>query len=327
MWQRYFWVLALGLGLCVVSRGQTKDVKVGFSSDVFYASELNDSVDITLLYSVPVRGPRDDRGPDELVHVKVVGGSATLTNDYTLPQYDTVFFSGGSGTQGKKFRIGIVKDLLAEGVETVELRIEPEYDKTILTRTNATLKIYDPNAGKVRFAATNILASEAAGVAIAELVREGGTSGDMELEVYPAFGFGPGLATYYDSERGPFVARFADGQERTAIQVGLVQDSSVEGPETLGLTLYDPVQGAWSGADTTMSVTIQDDSINVLQTTDGLSISWAAPCEGCELQRAEHAGAGPSDWQKVEGSVTEVEGIFSVNESAGNGTRFYRLKK
>lgn len=327
MWKRYFWVFAFWLGCCVCATGQTKDVKVGFSSDVFYASELNDAVDITLLYSVPTRGPRDDRGPDELVYVRVVGGSATLTNDYSLPQYDAVFFAGGSGTQTKTFRIGIVKDMLAEGVETIELRIEPGYDTTILTRTNARLKIYDPNAGKVRFATTNIVASESAGVAVAELVREGGTSGDMELEVYPAFGFGPGLATYYDAERGPFVARFADGQERTTIQVGLVQDSSVEGPETLGLTLYDPVQGAWSGSDTTMSVTIQDDSINVSQTADGVSISWAAPCEGCELQRADHAAAGPSDWQKVEAPVTEAEGIFSVNESVGTGTRFYRLKK
>jgi hypothetical protein len=327
MWKRYFWVLVVGLGFCVCVSGQTKDVEVGFASDVFYASELNEAVDIELVYSVPTRGPRDDRGPNELVHVKVVGGSATVTNDYILPQYDVVFFDGGSGTQVKRFRIGIVKDLMAEGVETVELRIEPGYDTTILTQTNATLKIYDPNAGKVRFAATEIVASEAAGEAVAELVRDGGTSGDMELVVYPAFGFGPGLATYYDSARGPFMAKFADGQERTTIRVGLVQDSEVEGPERLGLTLYDPVQGAWSGADTSMWVTIQDDSINVSQTADGVSISWAAPCEGCELQRAEEAGAGASGWQKVEGVVTEVDGRFSVKETVGVGTRFYRLKK
>jgi hypothetical protein len=326
MRKRYLGVLVIGLSLC--AKGQIpRDVEVGFSRDTFYASELNDAVDIELSNRVPVRGPRDDRGPDEMVYVRVVGGSATLTNDYTLPQYDIVFFQGGSGTQVKRFRIGIIKDLLAEGVETVQLQIQPGYDNTILTRTNATLKIYDPDAGKVRFAVTNIVATEAAGEAVAELVREGGTSGDMELEVYPQFGFGPGLANLYDSERGPFLAKFADGQDRTTIRVGLVQDSKVEGPERLGLILYDPVQGAWSGADMSMWVTIQDDSINVSQTADGVLISWAAPCENCELQWTPNAAADAFGWQKVAGQPTEADGKFTVNESVGVGRRFYRLKK
>ena len=112
---------------------------------------------------------------------------------------------------------------------------------------------------------------------------------------------------------------------RPAMAQSILRDAETE---TLFHDMADPLIAAGHlNPKNVQIVLIQDDSINVLQTTDGVSISWAAPCEGCELQRADHAAAGPSDWQKVEAPVTEVEGIFSVNESVGNGTRFYRLKK
>jgi hypothetical protein len=155
-------------------------------------------------------------------------------------------------------------------------------------------------------------------------VREPGTRGELEVEIYPWGGYGVGEASDFDV-RGPLHVKFEDGQDRAEFRMEVVKDSLVEGPERFALRLRDERQNAWVVKNSEMFVTIEDSSIEVSETAEGIVVSWAAPCEGCELEFAEEAGANV--WRKVDALAIEAEGRFRVNETVGERGRFYRLRK
>jgi hypothetical protein len=323
MRKRYWGIL---LAFVVLAQGQeAPTATAGFTGNKFYVSELDGAAEVWVQYLVHSTDPRDGRGPSDWVTLRVVGGTATEREDYE-PVQESIFFDGGSGSQIKKFYITVRKDLLAEEDETIELQLGPALGSTTLSAaTNATLVIVDATVGKVRFAQTNLFASEAAGEVEGELVREGGTKGDIEVDVAPQFSYGLGEAGFEDAQ-GPVRVKFAAGQDRATFKLKLTRDSLVEGTENLRVGLQDERNGAWVTKDE-LVVTIADDSIAVSQSADGIVVSWAAPCQGCELERAEGRLGGA--WQKVTAAPVEADGKFTVTEtlSPGQGAWFYRLRK
>src|SRR5688572_1789588 len=220
---------ALAMAAVATATGQEAPRATIEFGGTFYVSEVDRVAKLTAFYSVYSTQPRNHRGPSDLVRLRVVGGTAVRPEDYTwVPEF--VHFDGMSGSHVKTFEVEVRPDELEESDETIELMMEPEWGNTTLFANPAWVVIVDASVGKVRFATTNLVASEAAGEVEGELVREGGTRGEIEVMVIPWYGFTPGGASRDDAE-GTVSVKFADGQDRATFKLKLAQDSLVEGTE------------------------------------------------------------------------------------------------
>ena len=312
---------------CVISAHAQEEptAEVSFAFDTFFASEIDGRAEIVFMYSVtsPLPpGMRRHVGPSDLVKLNIVGGTAINTKDYwDVPEY--VYFDGNWGSHVKTISFDVSHDDVTEGDESIELELAPGWGNTTLRGTRTKVVIVDSNVGKVRFAETNLVASEAAGFVEGTLLRELGIKGPIEVTVQPWFGYETNRAGFEDAGE-PVVVKFADGQDRASFKLMLTQDSLVEGPEKLTVRLADDRQFAYVSKEQ-LVVTIIDDSLEIARSDGGIIVSWADSCPECELQVSETAAA--SSWRKVEAVATQADNKYSVNEPAIEAGKFYRMKR
>lgn len=114
-----------------------------------------------------------------------------------------------------------------------------------------------PGPGSVGFARRDHSISESGSVAIIEVLREGGSTGEIAV----AFATEDGTAEG-DRDYGRFdvsILTFAEGETSRQLYVPIVSDALVEDDETFYVTLTNPSGGAELGDATTATVTIVDD--------------------------------------------------------------------
>jgi hypothetical protein len=112
-----------------------------------------------------------------------------------------------------------------------------------------------PSAGQFQFAAAFTSVSQNAGNATITVNRTGGTDGVVHVQ----FATADGTATAgqdYTSESGTLT--FADGQASNTFTVPVMNDSQVEGNETVKLTLSNPDGDATLGNPSTAILSIKD---------------------------------------------------------------------
>ena len=206
------------------------------------------------------------------VQLATSNGTATAGSDYTAVT-QTVTFNDGDSV-AKTVNIPITNDLLNEPNETVNITLSGLTGSGELgSPSTAVLTIGDddPIGGYLKFSAANYSVAEG-GVATITVQRTGTltqavtvdyATGDNSTGPQTSCAPTPGntLASSrcdYTSAFGQITFAAGDGADKT-FTVLIDQDSYVEGPESLALTLSNPTNGASLVTPSAATLTINDD--------------------------------------------------------------------
>ncbi|MEG4323454.1 MULTISPECIES: Calx-beta domain-containing protein [unclassified Microcoleus] len=205
--------------------------------------------------------------------VNLTNGTATAPGDYTGTPIAVNFAAGD--TAPKTITIPIVDDTLVEGTETVNLTLaNPTGGATIGTQGTATLSIVDNDTlppSSLQFSAPTFSVNEDGTTSAAVTVtRTGSSTAAVSATVNLANGSATAPADYNNS---PILVNFAAGDSAPkTVTIPIVDDTLVEGNETVNLTLASPTGGATIGTQGTATLNIVDND-----TLPPSSLQFSAP--------------------------------------------------
>ena len=191
------------------------------------------------------------------VDYAVTGGNATTGADFTVSGGDsgTLTWAPDDATS-RTISIQIADDNLVEGVETIELTLSNPVGATLGTTTVTVTINDDDNAGIVSFDSDEYSALENAGSVTITVTRAGNGDGAVSVD-YTAT---DGTATAADYSGGDGTFTWGDGElgPRT-YTITILDDSPLEGDETVNLRLSGPTGGLQLGTPSQATLTIIDD--------------------------------------------------------------------
>ena len=194
------------------------------------------------------------------VNYATSNGTATAGSDYTATNGTLTF---ADGEVSKTFTIPITNDTLVEGNETVNLTLSgPTGGATIGSQATATLTIVDDDVSQpsvLQFNAAAYSVNEAQGTATITVTRTGGSNVPVSIR----YATSDGTATAgsdYSATSGTL--SFAAGETNKTFTIPIINDTQVEGNETVNLTLSSPTGGATLGSQATATLTIVDDEVS-----------------------------------------------------------------
>jgi len=245
------------------------------------------------------------------VNYSTSNGTATVAaSDYTAAT-GTLNFAAGETT--KTFDVDVFNDLVSEANETVNLALT----SGATTVDTSLLSIVDNDNPKASVQLSSPVAgvNEADGTATVSVTLSHATDADVTVDYATADDTALVGSDYVDTNGTlTFIGNVNNGgpgtgQTSKTIQIPITQDLEVEDPETLTLTLSNPLPGGSSilGAPATTTVTIADDDpagvidFESLQydvdETDGLAT--------VTVQRLDGTGGAVSvDYETSDGSAT-----------------------
>ncbi|WYM00653.1 MAG: Calx-beta domain-containing protein [Gloeotrichia echinulata CP02] len=187
--------------------------------------------------------------------INLSNGTATAPSDYNNTPI-TVNFANGETS--KTVTIPIVNDTQFEPNETINLTLtNPQGGATLGTQTTAQLTIINddaPQPGTVSFNTANYTVNEN-GTANINLIRSGGSDGEISVTVTPVDGTATAVSDYNNS---PITVTFANGETSKTVTIPLTDDTIYEPTETVNLTLTNPTGGATLGTQNTAILNIID---------------------------------------------------------------------
>jgi hypothetical protein len=183
----------------------------------------------------------------------VSAGTATSGSDFTAR---TGKLSFTAGQTSKTFFVSIRRDTLNEANETINLTLSDPVGGLLGSQSTATLTMNDDDAaGTVQFSLPTYTVSESGRRATITVTRTGGTASGVSV----TYATSDGTATAgldYTATSGILI--FAANQTSKTFTIPVTNDTTVEGNETINLTLSNPTGGAALGAQNTAQVTISD---------------------------------------------------------------------
>ncbi|WP_261779654.1 Calx-beta domain-containing protein [Microcystis aeruginosa] len=183
-------------------------------------------------------------------------GSAIAGDDYTNTPITVTF---ANGETSKIVTIPINNDTIYEPTETVNLTISnPTGGATLGTQQTATLTIIDNDAvpGVIQFSnATYSVNENGTPVTAVTLTRSNGSDGTVSVTLTPSNGTATAPSDYNNT---PITVNFANGETSKTATIPIIDDTLLEGNETLNLTLSNPTGGATLGSQTTAVLRILD---------------------------------------------------------------------
>jgi uncharacterized delta-60 repeat protein/uncharacterized repeat protein (TIGR01451 family) len=167
--------------------------------------------------------------------------SYSTTNGTATPGLDYTNVSGvisfGPLDTIKTFTIPVVNDSIAEGSETVFVRLfNVVGGATLSTPTNATLTILDDDVS-FRFGSAAYSAREDSTNAIVDIVRQGNTLNTASVVLFTTPGTATANLDYFDVSN---VVVFLPGVTNRTVAIPLNDDLQIEGNETVNLFLSNP---------------------------------------------------------------------------------------
>ncbi len=235
-----------------------------FSSATYSVSESGGNAVITISRTGGTAGTTS-------VQFATSNGTATAGSDYTAVSQTVTF---NDGDTSKTVNIPITNDLINESSETVNLAISGITGSGELgSPLTAVLTIGDddPIGGYLKFSAATYSVAEG-GVATITVQRVGTLTQAVTVDyatadnsVGPQASCAPAPGNTLASSRCDYTSAFGqitfaagDGADKT-FTVLIGQDSYVEGPESLSLTLANPTNGASLITPSAATLTINDD--------------------------------------------------------------------
>lgn len=285
-----------------------------FSASNFGVSEGGLNATITVTGTISSEGA-------VTVNFATSNGTATAGADYTATSGTLNFASGQTSAT---FNVPIIEDSLVEGPETVNLTLNSPTGGAVLgSPSSAVLTIIDndvPQHGALQFSAENYRASETAGSAVITVVRAGGSDGPVSVN----FSTGNGTATAgsdYTATSGTL--SFGDGETSKTFSVTILDDTIVEGDETVNLTLSNPTGSATLGSPATATLTILDDETPTPE-INGITPSFGDPTGGDFIVisgRNFTPGSTVRFGNNLASDVTVVsDGVITCKSPSGTGT-------
>ena len=180
-------------------------------------------------------------------------GTATAGSDYTAKTGKLSF----TATQTTKNIIVLIRnDTINEADETINLTLSDPVGGLLGGQSTAVLTVTDNDGpGVIQFGSANYTVGEAARRLIVTVTRTGGTASGVGV----TYATSDGTATAgsdYTATSG--ILTFAANQTSKTFIIPVTNDTTVEGNETINLTLSNPTGGAALGAQNTAVVTISD---------------------------------------------------------------------
>jgi hypothetical protein len=248
------------------------------------------------------------------VHWAATDGTAQAGSDYgtrgsaTPPSGTLTFPAGGTPTtvRTKTFTIPILQDSLLEDAESVNLTLSAPGGATLIgARTTATLFITDDDiGGAIQFSAATYTVLEGAGTATITVTRTGGSGDGATVD----FATSDGSATAgadYTATSGTLT--FAAGQTTRTFTIPIADDASVDGVETVNLTLSNPGPNATThlGARTTAVLRIIDNEVTVAFATPTYSVRESAGAASIAVElTGVNAAPVTVGWSTTNGTAT-----------------------
>src|SRR6185295_8087808 len=186
----------------------------------------------------------------------VAGGSAVPDVDYRAVNTTLTF---AAGARSVNCVVPILNDTLVDGVRTVNLAlgVSPGGSALLGVQPAAVLTLNDNDqGGMIRFGAASYTVAEG-GTASLTVLRSGANLASAVTVDYAVTG-GSALGGGTDYTLVAGTLSFAAGLASRTIAVPTVNDSRLEGPETVVITLSNPTGGAALGAPAMTTLTIAD---------------------------------------------------------------------
>lgn len=218
---------------------------VGFESATYTVAESGTEATVTLTRTGGTAGAI-------AASVSVAGGTATTGDDFTGGPY-TVNFADGQTTAS--FKIPVADDAVAEGSETLHLVISVTgANGSVGAVSTAELTVTD-NDSSVAFASATASGTEGPKGIDVVLTRTGGGTGAMSATVEVTGGTATAGA---DFAGGPYTVNFAEGQTTATLNIPFAGDGSLEGSETVALSVTAVTGDGAVATTSTTTLTVAD---------------------------------------------------------------------
>lgn len=192
------------------------------------------------------------------VNYATANGTATAGSDYTATSGTLTF---AAGETSKTFTVPIINDTAIEANETVTVSLSsPTGGATLGSPATATLTIVSDDVatqpGVLQFSGAAYSASETNPTVTITVTRTSGSHGAVSVNYATSNGSAT-AGSDYTATSGTL--SFAAGETSKTFTIPLINDTLVEGLETVNLTLSNPTGGAALGGQATATLTIISD--------------------------------------------------------------------
>jgi Calx-beta domain/Right handed beta helix region len=221
-----------------------------FSAPAYTVAEAGGSATITVV--------RTGNTPPVTVRYLASTGTATLGSDFKA---SAGVLSFGAGVTSKTFSVPILNDTLDEADETVKLSLSLPTGGAALGAPNpAILTIVDDDvAGVLAFSSAIYAVTEGASpTALITVTRTGGAASGVSVRYATSNGTALAGKDYY-ARVGSLI--FGAGVTSATFAIPILNDTIVEGDETVTLTLSLPTGRATLGATSSATLTIHSDDL------------------------------------------------------------------
>jgi len=182
------------------------------------------------------------------VNYATSGGSATAGSDYTATSGTLTF---NPGDLNKTFSVPLIDDATGEEAETIGLTLSNPVNAALGSPSSATLTIKAND--KLSFSLSDFSVDENAGTGTVT-VKLSGLSSQVVTVDYATSNGSATAGSDYTATSGTLT--FNPGETSKTFGVPLIDDTTGEGAETIGLTLSNPVNAAL-GSPSSATLTIK----------------------------------------------------------------------
>ncbi len=233
---------------------------VGFTSTTASVDETNDVVTLTVVRTGATNTA-------VTVDFTTVNGTALAGSDYTTNS-GTLSFAAGETTN--TIDVDITNNLLQESTnETFQVRLSNVSNTTLGVGTN-TVTIVDEDASGTGFSVASLSVAEDTNSVTIYVIRTGSTNTEVSL-AYATLTNGTALAgSDFRATNG--VMTFAAGVTTNTFAVGIINDTTPEGAETVNLRLSNGTNTTLGTTNFTLTILTNDSSVmNFTATTNLVS--------------------------------------------------------
>ena len=223
---------------------------------------------------------------DVTVGFVTADGTATAGSDYDLT-IGTLSFAANQISQ--TLSIPISDDSAPEGDETFSVTLLPPTGGASLGSPATEVVTILDNESTVQFSAPTYSAGESAGTATITVKRSGPTTGSATVQYATSNGTAVAGSDFAGTSG---TLSFGPGMASRTFKVTIINDTAVEGDETLGLLLSNPTGGASLGQPSAATLTIVDnEGPGTLQfSATSYTVKEVGPTATITVQRVGGAG-------------------------------------
>ncbi|MBI1733651.1 MAG: SBBP repeat-containing protein [Candidatus Rokubacteria bacterium] len=279
---------------------------VSLSAASYTATELSGAATVTIQRGGNLSGTvRVDYATSD--------GTALAGPDYTATAGTAVL---GPGVASVTVRIPLANDAIAEGNETIRVRLSGAAGATLIAPSTAIVSIVDNDLGGViEFAQTEYTTTGESGSVVLTVVRTGGAAAGVTID-YGTSDDTARAGSDYASRTGRLT--FAAGQTTATITVPILADTLADGPETFRVSLLNPLGGAELGTRSEATVTIRDDDVaGVVQFT---AATYSVSETGARATITVERRLGTASGVTVEYATSNGTARFGTDYLAAFGT-------